>query len=211
MLNLTEDMTLEEKYEAVKKDWLKLSRRISRIADALRMTTDLLHKAGLPNHYDTVNKWLKDDDLHTDKLEKAMRFENINPNAILAEKVSIIRNAFSLTITDEDLDSIMDNASYGATYWCTKFTAKDEYLGKYATDNIILGGVMLVHDYDGSVYEVDREKMIIGISKMIASNEYRIPLETDSDGNLRLNLCQLDAGDSEIMLQFAIFGKQIYA
>ena len=34
------------------------------------------------------------------------------------------------------------------------------------------------------------KKMIVGISKMIATNEYTIPLEVDYDGNLRIDLCR---------------------
>lgn len=208
---ITNDMTLEEKYETIKKEYRKQNMRLFHLTDALRMTTRLLRKAGLPDFREKVDEWLKSKDLKFYDLEDEIDFVNIAPNIIMTKDQSIIKNAFSLVITDKDLDSILHTASYGANYWCRRFTAKDKCLGKYATDNIILGGIMLVHDEDGSVYEVDREKMIVGISKMIATNDYTIPLEMDDNGNLRIDLCQADAGDCELMLQFAIFGKQIYA
>lgn len=208
---ITNDMTLEEKYETIKKEYLKQNTRLYHVTKALRMTTRLLRKAGLPDFLEKVDEWLKSKDLDEYKLKDKINFVNLAPNIIMTKDQSIIKNVFSLLITDEDLDSILDTASYGANYWCKKFTAKDKYLGTYATENVKLGGVMLVHDYDGSVYEVDREKMIVGISKMIATNEYTIPLEVDYDNNLRIDLCNADAGDCELMLQFAIFGKQIYA
>ena len=208
---ITDDMTLEEKYKTIRKEFLKQNTRLFRVTEALRMTTRILRKAGLPDFLEKVDEWLESKDLDYDNLKDEIDFVNLTPNIVMTKDQSIIKNAFSLLITDEDLDSILDTASYGANYWCKKFTAKDEYLGNYATDNVTLGGVMLVHDKDGSVFEVDREKMIVGISKMIATNEYTIPLEVDDNGNLRIDLCQADAGDCELMLQFAIFGKQIYA
>lgn len=208
---ISDDMTTEEKYEAVKKAYLKKNSRLFAVTEALRMSVRLLAKTGLPDFREKVDDWLKSEELDSYELKEEMDFVNLNPNILMTKDQAIIKNAFSLVITDKDLDSILDTASYGANYWCKKFTAKDKYLGKYATDNVILGGVMLVHDYDGSVYEVDREKMIVGISKMIATNEYKIPLEVDYDGNIRIDLCNADAGDCELMLQFAIFGKQIYA
>lgn len=208
---ITNDMTLEEKYETIKKEYRKQNMRLFHLTDALRMTTRLLRKAGLPDFREKVDEWLKSKDLKFYDLEDEIDFVNIAPNIIMTKDQSIIKNAFSLVITDKDLDSILHTASYGANYWCRRFTAKDKCLGKYATDNIIFGGIMLVHDEDGSIYEVDKEKMIVGISKMIATNDYTIPLEMDNNGNLRIDLCQADAGDCELMLQFAIFGKQIYA
>lgn len=208
---ITDDMTLEEKYKTIQKALIKQDTRLFHVIEALRMTTHLLRKAGLPDFLEKVDEWLESKDLNYHNLKDEIDFVNLTPSIIMTKDQSIIKNAFSLLITDEDLDSILHNASYGANYWCRKFTAKDKYLGKYATDNIILGGIMLVHDEDGSIYEVDKEKMIIGISKMIATNEYTIPLEVDYNGNLRIDLCNADAGDCELMLQFAIFGKQIYA
>ena len=207
---ITDDMTLEEKYKTIRKEFLKQNTRLFRVTEALRMTTRILRKAGLPDFLEKVDEWLESKDLDYDNLKDEIDFVNLTPNIVMTKDQSIIKNTFSLLITDEDLDSILDTASYGANYWCKKFTAKDKYLGNYATDNVTLGGVMLVHDEDGSVYEVDREKMIVGISKMIATNEYTIPLEVDDNGNLRIDLCQADAGDCELMLQFAIFGKEMY-
>lgn len=207
---ITDDMTLEEKYKTIRKEFLKQNTRLFRVTEALRMTTRILRKAGLPDFLEKVDEWLESKDLDYDNLKDEIDFVNLTPNIVMTKDQSIIKNTFSLLITDEDLDSILDTASYGANYWCKKFTAKDKYLGNYATDNVTLGGVMLVHDEDGSVYEVDREKMIVGISKMIATNKYTIPLEVDDNGNLRIDLCQADAGDCELMLQFAIFGKEMY-
>ena len=88
------------------------------------MTTRLLRKAGLPDFLEK-DEWLKSKDLKAYNLKNEIDFVNLTPNIVMTKDQSVIKNAFSLVITDEDLDSIL--TLHRCNYWCRKFKRK-EYL-----------------------------------------------------------------------------------
>ena len=71
---ITDDMTLEDRYETVKKEYLKQNMRLFHVTEALRMTTRLLRKAGLPDFLEKVDEWLKSNDLKAYNLKNEIDY-----------------------------------------------------------------------------------------------------------------------------------------
>lgn len=85
------------------------------------------------------------------------------------EKCFEVHAELVVRLTGQDVDDIMVSALEGGIcYWCDRVTVEDQYLGKYASEQISRGGTLKVHvtepfdEQDTEWYELDIEKFIQG-------------------------------------------------
>ena len=112
-------------------------------------------------------------------------------------------------LTQQDIDDIMVAALEGGiNYWCDEAAVEGgEYLGKYASDQISRGGTLLLHDTDEDAYrKLDLEKFLKG---------FKLWLENGGDqyGAVQgheVDCCNIDAGCSDEIVQYALFGEVVY-
>lgn len=126
-----------------------------------------------------------------------------------------------ILITAEDIDDIMAGAMEGGiTYWCSRAEVKGEYLGEYASEQISHGGTLRfyldepISDDDPEYFTLDYHKLIEGISMWLDSLNYKAysrVIETNSDDGLHLNMCNIDALDCDTIIQYALFGEEVFA
>lgn len=119
--------------------------------------------------------------------------------------MELIVNQKEIKYTQENIDDIMSMALEGGiTYWCNQAKVKEKYLGTYASEQISRGGTLHLYDEeDDSEYELTLEKFITGLLLFLQENPSFI---TNSD----LDVCQMDAADADIIIQYALFGEIVY-
>lgn len=129
----------------------------------------------------------------------------------------VLNCEFNIKIQNEDIDDIMVSALEGGiNYWCRKAEVKGDYLGKYASDQISRGGELILHDAEeNKAYTLNKGKFIEGLKKYImAGNTGCIDRETNSvgvyTGKLNIDTCNIDAGNADCIIQYALFGDVIY-
>lgn len=110
-----------------------------------------------------------------------------------------------LEITDEDIDVILSMALEGGiTHWCSKVEVVGEYLGKYTSDQISRGGILILHDMeDGKRYELTREKLLSGLQKYLQEHSAVICGQGIDTG-------EIDALEADRIVQLALFEEVIY-
>lgn len=121
------------------------------------------------------------------------------------------------TYTNQDIDDIVCAALEGGiNYWCDEAKVEGEYLGEYASDQISRGGRLILHlmepeDDDKDTVILDRDNLLAGIRKYVEcpSSPYDILLEGNE--GWELNTCQVDGMVADQIVQYAVFGKQVYA
>lgn len=118
-----------------------------------------------------------------------------------------------IEVTAEDIDDILcGSLEGGSTYWCDRVEVIEEYLGEYASEQISRGGKLKFHviepfdEDDTEWYELDKEKFLVGLQKW---------LDDYSDVGLvlyknKLDCAEIDAGMADSIVQFALFGEEIY-
>ena len=97
------------------------------------------------------------------------------------------------SITEEELENIVNQASFGMTYWADSMEAVGER-EKTPSKVVSRGGVIEIHDAeDDQFYLLDRAGLLRGLS--ITDNH---------------NYDSWDMYDAERVIQRALFGKVIY-
>lgn len=120
-----------------------------------------------------------------------------------------------LTVTGEDIDDIMVAALEGGiVYWVEQaipynIVGEIEYLGEYASDQISRGGILLLKDGEaGKDYRLTEKNFIKGLRKWCMEDLSRVKME---NGNATIDTCTIDSIAADTIIQYAIFGEQIYA
>ena len=110
-------------------------------------------------------------------------------------------------VSRQDVDDIMRLALEGGiNEWCCAAEADGEFLGDYLSEQIGLGGVLILQDADTKQkYKLDLTKFIIGLQMAIEENPQLI--DTDS---LTLNTCCIDNDAANCIVQLALFGEVLY-
>lgn len=124
-----------------------------------------------------------------------------------------IKIELNIDITDENIDDIMTTALEGGiNYWCNKVEVKDkDYKDKkYASDVLSVDGVLLMHDAEeDTIYELTKEKFINGLSKFLLKKGMSYFCDADAH-ELEIDCGMIDAGDADTIVQYALFGEEIY-
>ena len=120
------------------------------------------------------------------------------------KKGTIIKLVFN--VPDEELNYILSGCfEGGSNYWIGNVQVKNnEYLGATYTSEVpAAGGVILITEdcnevgCEVVVHELDKRKLLVGIIK------YGEEMKT-------LNFDEMDAGDYDLILQYALFKEQKY-
>lgn len=127
----------------------------------------------------------------------------------------------AVEVTDEDIDDIVCTALEGGiTYWADEAKVMGEYLGEYGHEQIARGGQLKIHtmepfdDEETEDYLLDKEKLLAGL-KMYLENPEK-PYDITCVNHLRgkteviLDTCQVDGVVADMIVQYALFGEQIY-
>ena len=104
-----------------------------------------------------------------------------------------------IKVEDEDLEEILFSAFCGAKYWL--YDENIEYL-----DIFTYNFKVPITDDDSELeeYTLDKDKLLKGLTQYIS--EYGIASLEDG----RVNTCVLDNCDCELILQYALFGEQVF-
>lgn len=115
----------------------------------------------------------------------------------------------TLKITEEDIDGIMVGALEGGiNYWCCEAEVVGEYLNEWASHQISKGGKLLLHDAEeDDVYELTLEKFLSGIKKWY-ENGGDVYGAVKKNGTI--DCSNIDAGDADSIVQYAIFGELVF-
>lgn len=103
----------------------------------------------------------------------------------------------TLEISDEDIKFIVDEASKGVRYWSGEWKLEGLAIGNYFTygEALVDGKRIRVHDgEDDKWYILTKKKLLTGISLME-----------------KFEFDEYDMYDCERVIQYALFGKQVYA
>lgn len=118
-------------------------------------------------------------------------------------------------INQEDIDDIMCTAlDGGITYWCygAQSIMSAEWMRenkiKFLSDVTGRGGDIVLTTEDGD-FILTLQAFYNGLQKLIdESGEYY--LESTNDG-LKIDTSEIDADIADLIIQYAIFGKLVYA
>ena len=124
----------------------------------------------------------------------------------MSDKTFTIHPQIKINLTRQDIDDIMTTALEGGIcYWCREAEVVGEYLGEYASEQISRGGTLVLHDAESSdKWELTLEKFLDGIK---LNFEDGCSVQVD-DG--RIDTCDIDAGEADYIIQFALFGKVMF-
>ena len=122
------------------------------------------------------------------------------------EKRFTVRPQIEVNLTQQDVDDIMVAALEGGiNYWCREAEVVGEYLGEYASDQISRGGSLILHDSESSdKWELTLEKFLNGV-KLYFEDGCHVQVEDN-----RIDAGDIDAGDADCIVQFALFGKVVF-
>ena len=115
----------------------------------------------------------------------------------------------SLFLTEEDIDCIMSSALDWISYWCEKAEVVGDYLGEYASEQIARGGALKLHDVEADdVWELTLEKFLDGFKQWYDEGNDRYGA-VQPDGTVETG--QIDGPMADLIVQFGIFGEEVYA
>lgn len=124
-------------------------------------------------------------------------------------------------ITTEDIDDIMVGAMEGGiTYWCSRADVEGEYLGEYASEQISRGGTLRfypdepISDDDPEYFTLDYHNLIDGIAMWLdslAPETYGRVIEANDNNSFHLSMGNIDALDCDSIIQYALFGEEVFA
>lgn len=120
----------------------------------------------------------------------------------------------NVNINKEDIDEIMCTALEGGiTYWCygAQSMMPDEWMKEngivYLSDVTGRGGDIALTTEDGD-YVLTLKAFLTGVQ--MAIDDDTIEIETINN-EYRIDTCMIDADIADIIIQYALFGKLVYA
>jgi len=122
------------------------------------------------------------------------------------EKTFKVRPEIEVELTQQDIDDIMCAALEGGIcYWCGAAEVVGDCLGEYASEQISRGGSLLLHDAESAdAWELNREKFLNGV-KLYFEQGCHVQVEDN-----RIDTCDIDAADTDCIVQFALFGEAVF-
>lgn len=151
---------------------------------------------------------------------------DLKPASIIEMFVSGITT--KILVTDQDLADIITIAFYGGLNWCERAYPKDGHWIGNPGNHILNGGVIILCDIDGEErYELNKLKLLRGITGLIEEDNWDLSqlgfenedaYYVDADNTqciLRAGHCletgDIDADIADLIVQYGIFGKQVFA
>lgn len=130
----------------------------------------------------------------------------------------LINVNIGVVITESDIEDIMLLAEEGTGHWADDIQVCGEYLGDDACEHLANGGWVSFHIKEGPIteggpewYDLNREMLVKGI------RQYLSDLETDAGRLLyyngvrtELDLGEVDAAAADLIVQYALFGRQVF-
>lgn len=120
----------------------------------------------------------------------------------------------NVNITQEDIDEIMCTALEGGiSYWCmyAQSIMPDEWMKEnsivYLSDITGRGGDIVLTTVDGD-YVLTLKAFLTGVQ--MAIDDDTIAIETINN-EYRIDTCMIDADIADVIIQYALFGKLVYA
>ena len=104
-----------------------------------------------------------------------------------------------IKVDDEGLENILESAFYSANYWL--YSKNIKYKKGFNYDLLV---PVDDNDTDFEKYTLNKRKLLKGLTQYIS--EYGIASLEDG----RINTCVLDNCDCELILQYALFGEQVF-
>lgn len=116
-----------------------------------------------------------------------------------------------LIVTDDDIDDIMCTALEGGIlHWRLNVEVVGNYLGEYASEQIARGGSLVLYVYeDGETFELDKDKLLDGIKKWVDEGR-GLDCTFRNGDKMELDCCMIDALASDSIIQYALFGEEVY-
>lgn len=105
-----------------------------------------------------------------------------------------------LPVSNEQIDNIMEQAMQGCTHWCDEVREfGDTPKGaKWISQNISRGGMLQFHDVETGKWErLTLSKFLKGLTGVVAAKG--------------ADFAEWDMYDADCVIQFALFGKGMYA
>lgn len=151
---------------------------------------------------------------------------DLKPASIIEMLISGITT--KILVTDQDLADIITIAFYGGLNWCERAYPKDGHWMGNPGNHILNGGVIILCDIDGEErYELNKLKLLRGITGLIEEDNWDLSqlgfenedaYYVDADNTqcvLRAGHCletgDIDADIADLIVQYGIFGKQVFA
>lgn len=133
-----------------------------------------------------------------------------------------------ILVTDKDLADIITTAFYRGINWCERAYPKGGHWMGNPGNHILNGGVIILCDIDGEErYELNKFKLLRGITGLIEGDNWDLSqlgfknedaYYVDADNTqcvLRAGHCletgDIDADIADLIVQYGIFGKQVFA
>ena len=118
----------------------------------------------------------------------------------------------NLDVSDDDLDNILVTAfEGGSNYWIDKIEMKEFSGHEFASHVVSKGGDVWIYTDDSPRYFINKERLLKGISKWFAEYYYpRHIVKHSLEMPSSFSDIDFDAGDTDIIIQLAIFNEVIY-
>jgi hypothetical protein len=108
-------------------------------------------------------------------------------------------------ITDEDIDNVLTTALEGGiNYWTSTPVKVPEWPegASYASEVVAKNKPIFIYDADEEEWlELNLEKILTGIKMFLSERDLACDYLQNGD---------YDAGDADLMVQYALFGKIVY-
>lgn len=129
----------------------------------------------------------------------------------------VLNISFPVMVTQEDIDDIMCSALEGGiNYWCDKAEVDEgKRVADWGHEQIARGGELKIHvvepfdDEDTEWYTLTKEKFLKGLEMYLKKPNCGYFLESANLG-LKLDTCYADAEVADSIIQYALFGEEIY-
>lgn len=109
-------------------------------------------------------------------------------------------------VTDQNIDDLMITALEGGiNYWCEKVVINqpEKFAGKFASDIISLEGSLTLFDSEmDTSYILTKDKFMKGLEMILGEQQFEGDFEEFMDDH--------DADTADIIIQYALFGEQVY-
>ena len=129
-----------------------------------------------------------------------------------------IHIAFDICLTKDEINDIMCTAVEGGiNYWAAATEATAKKAGKYTYEQIANNETLIItlfepFDENTEKYELTKEKLLKGIKQYLTKNpDEAMHILTIDNNQLIIDTSEVDAGDADAIMQYALFDEIVFA
>jgi len=134
------------------------------------------------------------------------------------EEEATVKFTANVVITSEAIEDIMLSALSGISYWADNIGCVGKQIGDDVCEHVANGGAVEIHLTEGEIeeggsewFKLDKDMLLKGIQMYLDDEEKPYEIVDFNGIRYEIDLGNVDGAVADLIVQYALFGEEVFA